>query len=165
MPQRKVLKREALRSALRTRRASGEKIALANGVFDLLHVGHVRHLEAARREADLLVVALNGDASARALKGEGHPLIPQEERAEIIATLGCVDYVTVFEERTVAPLIRVLLPDVHCKGTDYLPGTVPEREEVRRAGGRVAIVGDPKNHASGELIRRILRRFGRRPHL
>ncbi len=159
----KVLGREALRTALRTKRASGKKIALANGVFDLLHVGHVRYLEAARREADILIVAVNSDASARSLKGEGHPLIPQEERAQIIAALGCVDYVTVFAERTVAPLIKDLTPDVHCKGTDYLPGTVPERQDVRRAGGRIAIVGDPKDHASRDLIRRVLRRFGRRP--
>jgi D-glycero-beta-D-manno-heptose 1-phosphate adenylyltransferase len=158
-----VLGRKALRRALKAKRAAGRKVALANGVFDLLHVGHVRYLEAARREADLLVVAVNSDASARALKGKGHPLIPQEERAEILAALGCVDYVTVFGGRTVAPLIRDLTPDVHCKGTDYLPGTVPEREEVRRAGGRVAIVGDPKDHSSSVLIRRVLGRFVRRP--
>ena len=140
-------------------RAAGKRIALANGVFDLLHVGHIRYLEAARRTADVLVVAVNSDASARALKGPGRPLLPQKERAEILAALACVDYVTVFAETTAASLIARIAPDVHCKGTDYRPGTVPEREMVRRAGGRVAIVGDPKDHASRDLIRRILERF------
>jgi len=143
-------------------RAEGKTVALANGVFDLLHVGHVRYLEAARREADLLVTAVNSDASTRALKGPGRPLLPQEERAEILAALACVDYVTIFEERTAGPLIERIAPDVHCKGTDYGPDTVPEREAVRRAGGRVAIVGDPKDHASRDLIRTILERFSPR---
>jgi rfaE bifunctional protein nucleotidyltransferase chain/domain len=155
----KVLGRNDLLAALRRERAGGKRIALANGVFDLLHVGHVRYLEAARREADLLVAAVNSDASTRALKGPGRPLLPQEERAEILAALACVDYVTIFDEPTAGPLIEQIAPDVHCKGTDYGPDTVPEREAVRRAGGRVAIVGDPKDHASRDLIRTILERF------
>jgi len=156
---RKILGRKRLLAALERERAAGKRVALANGVFDLLHVGHVRYLEAARREADLLVVAVNSDASARALKGPGRPLLPQRERAEILAALSCVDYVTLFEETTAAPLIARIAPDVHCKGTDYRPHTVPERDTVRRAGGRVAIVGDPKDHASRDLIRTILERF------
>ena len=155
----KILGREELLAALARERAAGRRVALANGVFDLLHVGHVRYLEAARREADVLVVAVNSDASARSLKGPGRPLFPQEERAEILAALGCVDYVTIFDETTAAPLIAEAAPDVHCKGTDYRTDTVPERETVRRAGGRVAIVGDPKDHASRDLIRTILERF------
>jgi rfaE bifunctional protein nucleotidyltransferase chain/domain len=155
----KVLGRNDLLAALRRERAGGKRIALANGVFDLLHVGHVRYLEAARREADLLVAAVNSDASTRALKGQGRPLLPQEERAEILAALACVDYVTIFDEPTAGLLIEQIAPDVHCKGTDYGPDTVPEREAVRRAGGRVAIVGDPKDHASRDLIRTILERF------
>ena len=158
----KVLGREDLLAALRRERAAGKRIALANGVFDLLHVGHVRYLEAARREADLLVAAVNSDASTRALKGPGRPLLPQEERAEILAALACVDYVTIFDEPTAGPLIERIAPDVHCKGTDYGPDTVPEREAVCRAGGRVAIVGDPKHHASRDLIRTILERFSPR---
>lgn len=158
----KILGRKKLLAALERERAAGKRIALANGVFDLLHVGHVRYLAAARREADLLVVAVNSDASARALKGPGRPLLPQKERAEILAALACVDYVTIFEETTAAPLIAEIAPDVHCKGTDYRPDTVPERDMVRRAGGRVAIVGDPKEHASRDLIRTILERFSTR---
>ena len=155
----KILGRRGLLAAVNRERAAGRRIALANGLFDLLHVGHVRYLEAARREADVLVVAVNSDASARALKGPGRPLIPQRERAEILAALACVDYVIIFEETSAGPLIARIAPDVHCKGTDYRPDTVPEKDIVRRAGGRVAIVGDPKDHASRDLIRTILKRF------
>lgn len=131
-------------------------------MFDLLHVGHVRYLEEARRQADLLVVGVNGDRSTRALKGPGRPVIPQAERAEILSSLSCVDYVTLFDEPTAESLIREVRPQVHCKGTDYRPETVPEKEAVLACGGRVAIVGDPKNHASRDLVRLILERFSLR---
>lgn len=155
----KILGRRDLRAALERERSAGKRIALANGVFDLLHVGHVRYLQAARKEADLLVVALNSDASVRELKGPGRPLLPEQERAEILSALACVDYVVLFDEPTAAPLILEIRPDVHCKGTDYRAETVPERDAVIEAGGRVAIVGDPKSHASRDLIRTILERF------
>lgn len=156
----KILSRAALLRAVKWERSKGNRIALANGVFDLLHVGHVRYLQAARRRADRLVVALNSDASARSLKGSGRPVLPQRDRAEIVAALECVDYVTLFGETTATRLVAAIAPDIHCKGTDYLPGTVPEREAVLAAGGRIAIVGDPKSHASRDLIRTILNRFG-----
>ncbi len=155
----KILGRKELIRAVREERAAGRRIALANGIFDLLHVGHIRYLQAAKREADILVVAVNSDASARALKGPGRPLIPEAERCEILAALECVDYVTVFQEPTAQALIRAVAPDVHCKGTDYSSDSVPEREAVRQAGGRVAIVGDAKEHATRDLIRLILDRF------
>jgi len=156
----KILARDVLRRTVEKERAGGRRIALANGIFDLLHVGHVRYLEAASKEADRLVVAVNSDVSARALKGAGRPLVPQQERAEIVAALACVDYVTIFDEPTAAPLITELAPDIHCKGTDYSPHTVPERDAVLESGGRIAIVGDPKDHASRDLIRVVLERFG-----
>ncbi len=151
----KILTRDE--SALRlSRGARGSKtLALANGCFDLLHVGHVRYLQASKGQADVLLVALNSDASVRGLKGEGRPLQCEEDRAEIIASLACVDFVTVFDEPTVASLIEALEPDVQCKGTDYTEATVPERDVVARHGGRVAIVGDPKDHATTELLRKL----------
>ena len=130
-------------------------MALANGVFDLLHVGHVRYLEGARQLADVLVVAVNSDASTRANKGEGRPVIPEDERAEMVAALGCVDHVVIFDQRTVVEVIRALRPDVHVKGTDYTPESIPEREEVEAYGGRVAVAGDPKDHSTTELIRKL----------
>lgn len=136
-------------------RAAGRRVALANGCFDLLHVGHVRYLDAAAREADLLVVAINDDASVRALKGEGRPVLSAGDRAEIVSALRAVDFVVIFPEPTVGPLIEALRPDVHCKGTDYTPETVPERDIVTRYGGRVAIVGDPKDHSTRDLLARI----------
>jgi rfaE bifunctional protein nucleotidyltransferase chain/domain len=151
----KVLALPALVQAVQAERAAGRTIALANGLFDLLHVGHLRYLEGARAQADRLMVAVNADASARALKGPGRPLVPEAERAELIAGFACVDYVTVFDDRTVEPLLRALRPDVHCKGTDYTAETVPEREIARELGIRVAIVGDPKDHATSELLRRL----------
>jgi rfaE bifunctional protein nucleotidyltransferase chain/domain len=154
----KVLPRRRLLARLDREKAAGKRVAFANGIFDLLHVGHVRYLQAARREADLLVVGMNSDASARALKGPGRPLIPQAERTEIVAALSCVDFVTLFHEPTAEKLIVRIRPEVHCKGTDYLPSTVPEREAVRKSGGRVAIVGDPKDHATRDMIRRVLER-------
>jgi len=129
--------------------------ALANGGFDLLHVGHVRYLEGAKREADRLIVAINSDASIRALKGPSRPALPESDRAELVAALRAVDYVVVFDEPTVAPLLELLKPDVHCKGTDYTVDTVPERETVLGYGGRIAIVGDPKDHSTTDLLSRL----------
>jgi len=136
-------------------RAAGRSVAFANGCFDLLHVGHVRYLEAARREADRLVVAVNSDASVRGLKGPGQPVIDEDARAEIVAALRAVDYVVIFGDATVEHLLTTLRPDVHCKGTDYTVDTVPERAVVRGYGGRVAVVGDPKNHSTRDLLSRL----------
>ncbi|ABS26778.1 adenylyltransferase/cytidyltransferase family protein [Anaeromyxobacter sp. Fw109-5] len=132
--------------------AAGRTIALANGVFDLFHVGHLRYLKGARAEADLLVVAVNSDASTRANKGPGRPIVPEGERAEIVEALGCVDHVVLFDSKDVVPVIRALRPDVQVKGTDYTPDTIPEAAEVRAYGGRVAVAGDPKDHSTTELI-------------
>jgi rfaE bifunctional protein nucleotidyltransferase chain/domain len=136
-------------------RAAGRTITFANGGFDLLHVGHVRYLEAAKREADVLVVAVNSDASVRAAKGEGRPVMAEAARAELVAALRCVDYVTIFSDATVDRLLTLLRPDVHCKGTDYTVETVPERDTVRAYGGRIAIVGDPKDHSTTSLLSRL----------
>jgi D-glycero-beta-D-manno-heptose 1-phosphate adenylyltransferase len=136
-------------------RASGKTIAFANGCFDLLHVGHVRYLQGAAAEADRLVVAVNGDASVAALKGQGRPVQPALERAEVVAALRVVDYVVLFDDRTVDRLLLLLKPDVHCKGTDYTVDSVPERAVVLGYGGRTAIVGDPKQHNTRDLLARI----------
>lgn len=136
-------------------RAEGRTIALANGVFDLLHVGHVRYLEAARQLADVLVVAVNSDASTRRNKGPSRPVIPEAERAELVAALACTDWVLVFDAPDVREVIRTLRPDVHVKGTDYRAEDVPERAEVEAHGGRVAIAGDPKNHSTTELALKV----------
>ena len=136
-------------------RRAGRTIAFANGCFDLLHVGHVRYLEGARREADRLIVAVNGDVSVRALKGDRHPVMPEAARAELVAALRAVDYVVIFPDAAVDRLLRLVRPDVHCKGTDYTVDTVPEREVVRQYGGRVAIVGDPKDHSTTRLLARL----------
>ena len=133
-------------------RKAGRTVAFANGVFDLLHVGHVRYLQGARAEADRLVVAINSDRSTRGLKGDGRPILDEQARAELVAALACVDYVVIFDDPTVDRLLNLIRPDVHCKGTDYTPETVPERETVRAYGGRVAIVGDPKDHSTRELL-------------
>ena len=150
-----VLSREALVGRVREARAAGRSIAFANGVFDLLHVGHVRYLEAAAEEAEVLVVAINDDQSVRALKGEGRPFLAAAHRAELVAALRVVDFVVIFPEPTVGPLLLALQPDVHCKGTDYTVDTVPEREVVKSYGGRTAIVGDPKDHSTRDLVARI----------
>ena len=151
----RVVSREELLRRAVAWRAEGKTIALANGLFDLVHVGHLRYLDEAATLADVLVVAINDDASARALKGSDRPIVPQEERAELIAGFRSVDSVTLFGEATVEPLLRALVPDVHCKGTDYTADTVPERETARELGIRVAITGDPKSHATRDLIRHI----------
>ena len=136
-------------------RRHGRTIAFANGCFDILHVGHVRYLEGASREADRLVVAINDDESVAALKGAGRPLVPADARAEVVAALRGVSYVVVFPDRTVHRLLDMLRPDVHCKGTDYTVETVPEREAVRAYGGRIAIVGDPKDHSTRDVLGRL----------
>ena len=151
-----IVSRERLAALVAQDRRRGLTIAFANGCFDLLHAGHVRYLEAAAAEADRLVVAINDDASAGA-KGPGRPILPAADRAELVAALRGVAYVVVFSGDTVTGLLRALRPDVHCKGTDYTVETVPERETVRGYGGRIAIVGDPKDHSTRELLARIRR--------
>ena len=151
----RVLSEAELVDAVVEDRRSGRTIAFANGCFDLLHVGHVRYLQAAAREADRLVVAINADASVRGLKGAGRPILSEGDRAELIAALRGVAYVVIFSEPTVTPLLLALRPDVHCKGTDYTVETVPERDTVRGYGGRIAIVGDPKDHSTRDLLARI----------
>lgn len=143
---------EALVACLAGHRQRGQTIALANGVFDLLHVGHLRYLQGAAQEADVLVVAVNDDVTVRRLKGAGRPIVGQHERAELVDALRGVDYVTVFAEPTVGPLLDALRPDVHCKGTDYTVDTVPERAVVQAYGGRTAIVGDPKAHSTRDIV-------------
>ena len=150
-----ILTRPALVDRVARLRREGRTVALANGCFDLLHVGHVRYLEGAAAEADVLVVAINDDESVRGLKGEGRPILRAGDRAELVAALRAVDFVTIFPEPTVTPLLEALKPDVHCKGTDYTVDTVPERETVRAYGGRTAIVGDPKDHSTRDLLSRI----------
>ena len=151
----KIVTRDEVAERIREERAAGRTIAFANGCFDILHVGHVRYLESAAREADVLVVALNDDDSVRQLKGDGRPILPAGDRAELVAALRCVDYVVMFSETNVGPLLTALRPDVHCKGTDYTIDSVPERDIVLGYGGRTAIVGDPKDHSTRELLARI----------
>jgi rfaE bifunctional protein nucleotidyltransferase chain/domain len=151
----KVVTREALVAAAAEARRAGRSLAFANGCFDLLHVGHVRYLQSAAQEADLLVVAVNDDDSVRELKGPGRPILPAADRAELVAALRGVDFVVIFPEPTVGPLLEALRPDVHCKGTDYTVASVPERAIVEAYGGRTAIVGDPKDHSTRELLARI----------
>ena len=146
---------ERLQEIVAAERAAGRTIALANGVFDLLHVGHIRYLAGAKAEADVLVVAVNDDESVRMLKGEGRPVMKESDRAELIAALRCVDYVILFSGKTVGDLLLRLRPDVHCKGTDYTVETVPERPVVESYGGRTAIVGDPKDHSTRDLLARL----------
>lgn len=150
-----ILTREALAARVATDRARGVTHAFANGCFDLLHVGHIRYLQGAAREADRLIVAINDDESVRRLKGMNRPVLAAADRAELVAALRAVDYVVIFPEPTVTPLLELLQPEVHCKGTDYTVDTVPERETVRAYGGRIAIVGDPKDHSTRDLLARI----------
>lgn len=136
-------------------KAEGLQVVLTNGCFDLLHVGHIRYLEAARKEGDVLILALNSDQSVRRLKGPSRPIMNQDERAEIMGALACVDYVMIFDDPTVDRVIEKIRPSVHAKGTDYTESSVPERETVARVGGRVAIVGDPKDHSTRDFLKRI----------
>jgi rfaE bifunctional protein nucleotidyltransferase chain/domain len=154
----KLVDRAQLRERVEKWRRAGDRVVLANGNFDLLHVGHVRYLRGAKALGGKLVVAINSDESVRELKGEGRPVMPAEERAEILAALADVDAVVIFPELEVRALIREIRPDIHAKGTDYTLDSVPERDVVAECGGRVAIVGDPKNHSTSELIARGLRR-------
>jgi len=156
---RKLLSLRGLTAAVRRHRARGLEIVLANGGFDLIHAGHVRYLRAAKSRGDVLVVALNSDTSVRALKGPGRPLLPQGERAEILASFAAVDYLTIFDELNVEKILRAIKPDVHAKGSDYTAATVPERETVRAYGGRIAIAGGPKIRSASEVIPRILARM------
>jgi rfaE bifunctional protein nucleotidyltransferase chain/domain len=149
----KILGREQLRNCVEEWRRAGDQVILANGNFDLLHVGHVRYLRGAKALGGKLVVAINSDESVRALKGEGRPVLPAEERAEIVAALADVDAVVIFSELDVRALIREIRPDIQAKGTDYTAESVPERDVVAEYGGRVAIVGDPKDHSTSEIIR------------
>jgi D-glycero-beta-D-manno-heptose 1-phosphate adenylyltransferase len=150
----RVLSESELVDAVADDRVAGRTIAFANGCFDLLHVGHVRYLQGAAAEGDRLIVAVNDDASVARLKGPGRPAMPASERAEIVAAIGVVDYVVTFADDTVERLLRRIQPDVHCKGTDYTMDTVPERAVVQAYGGRTAIVGDPKRHASRDLVKK-----------
>ena len=150
-----VLSHAELLAAAAADRAAGRTISLANGCFDVLHVGHVRYLEGAAAEGDRLVVAVNDDESVRRLKGKGRPIMPAADRAELVAALRAVDYVVVFSGPTVGPLLDALRPDAHCKGTDYTVESVPERAIVQAYGGRTAIVGDPKDHSTRDLLGRI----------
>ena len=154
----KIVTREGLEDICAEARRAGKTISFANGCFDLLHVGHIRYLQGARAEGDLLIVGINADASVRKLKGEGRPLQSEQDRALLVAALHGVDWVVVFPEDTVENLLTALKPDVHCKGTDYTEDTVPERQVVKSYGGRVAIVGDPKDHNTSTLLARLATR-------
>jgi rfaE bifunctional protein nucleotidyltransferase chain/domain len=149
----KIFSRDELQQLVAGWRRAGDRVTLANGCFDLLHVGHIRYLHAARELGGKLSVAVNADTSVRALKGEGRPVMPAEERAEILAALADVDAVTIFPEKDVRAIIREIRPDFHAKGTDYTVENVPERDDVEACGGQVVIVGDPKNHSVTEIIR------------
>ena len=151
----KIYHREALSSLIESARKEGFKVGFANGCFDVLHVGHIRYFQGAKTHCDVLVVAVNDDASVRRLKGPGRPLTPLSERMELVAAFQAVDYVTSFGEDTVEETLRILKPDIQFKGTDYKPETVPERHVMTEIGGRVMIVGDPKDHSTTELIEKI----------
>jgi len=154
-----VLDHNELAKKLETLKAQGKKVVFTNGCFDLLHVGHVRYLRGAKALGDVLVLALNSDDSIRRLKGKERPLLPLEDRLGILSAFEMVDFVTAFEEDTVTPLLLKLKPHIHAKGTDYTPETVPEKDTVASFGGKVAVVGDPKDHASKNLIQEILRKY------
>lgn len=150
-----ILSEDELAAAIERERAAGRTVSFANGCFDILHVGHIRYLAGAAEEGDVLIVAINSDDSVRELKGPGRPVMPEGERAEMIASLRMVDYVTVFGDRSPSRLLERLRPDVQCKGTDYTPDNVPEAAVVNAYGGRVVIVGDPKDHSTTEYIRKL----------
>ncbi len=161
-PAAKLIGRADARAHAGAQRASGARVVLANGAFDLLHVGHVRYLAAARGLGDVLFVAVNSDASVAGLKGPGRPVVPAAERAELLSHLACVDFLVLFDEPTVAAVLREIKPHVHAKGTDYTVQTVPERAVVAEWGGETVICGDPKDHATTDLVGEIVRRFSRR---
>jgi rfaE bifunctional protein nucleotidyltransferase chain/domain len=152
-----ILDEPALLAALATERNGGKSIAFANGIFDILHVGHVRYLQDSANVADVLVVAVNSDDSTRMLKGQGRPVMPERERAEIVAAIRGVSYVTIFHERSPARLLQTLKPDFQCKGTDYTADSVPEAEIVKSYGGRVVITGDPKDHSTTAVLEKLRR--------
>ena len=152
-PHRKIVSRAELRQLVADWRAAGERVTLTNGCFDILHVGHIRYLQAAHNLGGKVIVAVNSDVSVRVLKGEGRPVMPAEERAEILAALSDVDAIVIFPEKDVRAIIREIHPDFHAKGTDYTEESVPERNEVEACGGRVVIVGDPKDHSATDIIR------------
>ena len=156
----RIVKRDVLIDRVQVARHSGARVVLANGCFDILHAGHVRYLAGAKSLGDLLVVGVNSDRQVTVLKGPGRPILSEAERAEIVSSLEAVDLVTIFDEPTVEALLLALKPDVHAKGTDYTEETVPEREVVRSYGGRVAIVGDAKEHSTSELISEVIGRLG-----
>ena len=151
----RILDRESLLDRVRVEREGGKRIVLTNGCFDVLHAGHVRYLQGAREFGDYLVVAINSDEQVKKLKGDGRPILGERDRAELVAALEVVDAVTIFPEATVEELLLAMRPDVHAKGTDYTENTVPERETVKSYGGQVAIVGDPKNHSTSDLISKV----------
>ena len=158
-PTLKIKRIDELRAIVSQIRSQGRKVVFANGCFDLLHAGHIRYLQSARELGDVLILGINSDACVAALKGSGRPLQPEAERAEILASLDCVDYVLLFDEPTVDSILKELKPDIHAKGTDYTEESVPEKETVRAYGGQVAITGDPKNHSTRDLIHTILAKF------
>ena len=151
----RILDRDTLIAQIESAKSEGQTIVLTNGCFDVLHAGHIRYLQGARELGDVLVVAINADAQVKALKGTGRPILSEHDRAELVASLEAVDFVTIFAEPTVEQLLLALQPDVDAKGTDYTEETVPERDVVRSFGGRVAIVGDPKNHSTSEMLKRL----------
>ena len=150
-----ILTERQLIEKIEIEREHGRRVAFANGVFDVMHVGHIRYLQAAAAVADILVVGVNGDESVRRLKGEGRPVMPDEERAEMVSAIRGVSYVTIFHEKSPGRLLQALRPDFHCKGTDYTPDSVPEAEVVRAYGGKVVIVGDPKDHSTSDILRKL----------
>jgi rfaE bifunctional protein nucleotidyltransferase chain/domain len=150
----RILSRDAVINETQSARQAGKTIVLANGCFDVLHAGHIRYLQGARELGDVLVLAINADDQVKLLKGNGRPILAERERAELVASLEVVDFVTIFDEPTVEQLLLAIKPDVHAKGTDYTEETVPERDVVRSFGGRIAIVGDPKNHSTSEMLKR-----------
>ncbi len=158
-PRQKIKSIQDLKKVVAEYRSLGKRIVFANGCFDLLHAGHVRYLESAKESGEILIVGINGDACVAALKGPGRPLQPEADRAEILASMACVDFVLLFDAPTVDGILRELKPDVHAKGTDYTQESVPERETVLSYGGRVVIAGDPKGHSTRDLIQLILSKF------
>lgn len=156
----RILELDEIRNCVANAKTSGKKIVFANGCFDVLHAGHIRYLNGARELGDLLVVGVNSDRQVAILKGRGRPVLKERERAELVASLEAVDFVTIFDEPTVERLLLELRPDIHAKGTDYTEDTVPEREVVRSFGGRVAIVGDPKNHSTSQMLETLRNKTG-----